>query len=239
MLRIPFKIASIAEQLALDATLLEMAEDRSGPAALVRTWELPEPTVIVGRSSRLAEEVDLAACRRQGVALARRDSGGCAVLCGPGCLMYSVLLGYRDDPQLRALDRAHAYVLERLIAELGGEVGGIARRGTSDLAIGDRKFSGNSMRCRRDHLLYHGTVLYDFPLERVAKCLRMPARQPAYRRERAHGAFLVNLPMAREAIVKALERAWQTEGEFGDWPVERIAALSQEQFGNEAWVHRR
>ena len=46
----------------------------------------------------------------------------------------------------------------------------------SDLVLGDLKFSGNSARCRRRWLLYHGTLLYDFPLALVARCLKMPPR---------------------------------------------------------------
>ena len=61
-------------------------------------------------------------------------------------------------------------------------------QGTSDLAIGDLKFSGNSARCRRRWLLYHGTLLYDFPLSLVAQCLQDAAadavlsRRPPARR---------------------------------------------------------
>ena len=36
--------------------------------------------------------------------------------------------------------------------------------GTSDFTIGDLKFSGNSMRARHNPFLYHGTILYNFPL---------------------------------------------------------------------------
>ena len=32
--------------------------------------------------------------------------------------------------------------------------------------MGELKFSGNSLRVRRTHLLYHGTLLYDFSLGR-------------------------------------------------------------------------
>ncbi len=69
------------------------------------------------------------------------------------------------------------------------------RAGISDLVLGDRKFSGNSLRCKRDHFLYHGTLLYQFPLEQIGELLKMPARQPNYRQGRPHGEFVMNLPL--------------------------------------------
>lgn len=231
--------SSIAEALALDAALLESAERGEGPSAVFRCWELDGAAAIVGRSSVMEEEVDVEACRHGGVTLARRDSGGCAVVGGPGCLMYSVLVGYTEHPELRALDRAHALVLERTRDALAGYVDGIERRGTSDLAIGERKFSGNSLRCRRDHLLYHGTILYDFPLELVSACLRMPKRQPDYRKSRGHGEFLMNLPMDRETIIAALTSAWGADRELRSLPKARAEQLRRERFADEGWTHRR
>jgi len=67
-------------------------------------------------------------------------------------------------------------------------------RGTSDLAVAERKFSGNSSRVKRGHLLYHGTLLYDFPLGLISDCLRTPPRQPHYRERRSHGEFVNNIP---------------------------------------------
>jgi lipoate-protein ligase A len=74
----------------------------------------------------------------------------------------------------------------------------------SDLAIGDRKFAGHAQRRTRTTLLHHGTILYDFDLGCVGRLLREPARQPAYRRGRSHADFLVNVPLALEALLARL-----------------------------------
>ena len=44
------------------------------------------------------EEVDRDACRREGVRILRRPSGGLTVVLGPGCLMWSVIapIGLRE-----------------------------------------------------------------------------------------------------------------------------------------------
>ena len=92
------------------------------------------------------------------------------------------------------LSQAHRYVLDMLAAALRPLAPDVQCRGTSDLALGEWKFSGNSVRCRRDHFLYHGTLLYDFPLELIDRCLAMPPRMPDYRAGRPHSDFVANLP---------------------------------------------
>ena len=41
----------------------------------------------------------------------RRASGGAAIVAGPGCLMYSVVLRYAGREHLRLLDEVHRHVL--------------------------------------------------------------------------------------------------------------------------------
>ena len=178
-------LPSLAENLALDEALLDEAQAAAAPLETLRTWEAAALGVVVGRSSRVNNEVRGEACRAAGVPVLRRISGGAAVVVGPGCLMYALVLSLRLRPQLRNIDQAHAQVLGTIAAALRPAASEIARRGTCDLAIGEKKVSGNSVRCRRDYLLYHGTLLYDFPLERIGRLLAMPPRQPDYRRARA------------------------------------------------------
>ena len=65
-------------------------------------WESSEVAVVLGRSSQIAREANVDACRADNIPILRRCSGGCAVVIGPGCLMYSVLLSYERRPRLAA-----------------------------------------------------------------------------------------------------------------------------------------
>jgi lipoate-protein ligase A len=227
-----------AENLALDAALLEAAEDADHPCEVLRLWESPQPVVIVGRSSRVAQEVDEAACRHRGIPILRRCSGGAAVVVGPGCLMYAVVLSYALRPACQLIAEAHRVVLGRLTESLRPLIPAVQAAGTSDLTVGDRKFSGNSLRCQRTHLLYHGTLLYGFPLELVAACLQTPPRQPGYREGRAHAAFVTNLALSAEDLRQALIVGWQASETYQPWPRERTAQLVQARYGQSAWNRR-
>src|SRR5207302_3720023 len=111
--------------------------------------------------------------------------------------------------------------------------------GTSDLAAAGRKFSGNSQQRKRHFLLHHGTLLYDFDLERVSRYLRQPARQPDYRRDRTHAAFLTNLPLGAEEIKRRLRAAWQADTEVTAWPWELVQELAENKYRNPEWTRRR
>lgn len=197
-----------AENLALDEALLDAAEDQRESTETLRLWESPTLAVVVGRSSRIALEVRQEVCRRDGVPVLRRSSGGAAVVIGPGCLMYAVVLSLARRPALRAVDAAHRFVLGKMVDALRLLVPEVRCRGISDLVLGERKFSGNSLRLKRENLLYHGTILYNFPLEWIGRYLAMPPREPDYRKGRPHDEFVTNLPLPASQICEAIRAAW-------------------------------
>jgi lipoate---protein ligase len=231
-------LPTLAENLALDEALLLEAEDGRGGEVL-RFWEWPSAAVVLGAGCRLADDVDEAACRADGVPVLRRASGGGTVLLGPGCLCYSLVLAYARAAELRDITASYGYILGRVAAALRGLLPDAEHAGTSDLASGGRKFSGNAQQRKRDHLLHHGTLLYDFDLDRVGRYLRMPARQPEYRGRREHAAFLQNLPCGADELRHRLRETWGADALLPDWPSERTGRLAAEKYTRGEWIGRR
>jgi lipoate-protein ligase A len=125
-----------------------------------------------------------------------------------GCLNYSLLLALDARPELRDVRYSYSLLLGCVIDELG--MPGLASRGTSDLALGRRKVSGNAQRRGRKTLLHHGTFLYNFDVRQIAQYIHEPVRQPAYREGRPHAAFVANLTTDAESIKKALVRVFES-----------------------------
>ncbi len=236
MKRLQITLKTAAENLALDEALLDLcdAADSQEPGFL-RHWELPHFAVVMGRGSHYQTELNVPRCEELGVEVVRRSSGGLAIMAGPGCLMYSVALPYARYPQLRDLDTAHRFILDRIVAALSDELSDVTREGTSDLVWRGRKFSGNSLRCKRNALLYHGTLLYDFPLETIGQVLNHPPREPSYRNQRVHGDFITNLPLGREQLFSALDGAFPTMEVTRDWPQEQVRDLMESRYGQASW----
>jgi lipoate-protein ligase A len=152
--------------------------------------------------------------------------------------MYALVLDRRTRPELRGVDTTHRWVLETLAAAIGRHVPGVVRRGISDLAVRERKFSGNSLRVRRDWLLYHGTLLYSFPLRLLDACLGAPPRQPAYRAGRRHSHFVINLPLDAKTLRETVRSAFDGNEPLTTWPQELTTKLAQEKFGTADWAYR-
>ena len=229
---------SPAENLALDEALLEQAEAGQSECDVLRLWESPQTAVIIGRSSRIGDEVDKARCEHDQVPILRRCSGGTSVVIGPGCLMYSVVLSYERNPALRMVDVAHQYVLGNVASAVKQFLPSATHQGTSDLTFGGRKFSGNSLRCKRDHLLYHGTVLCDFNLDLLSHYLKTPPRQPDYREQREHQAFVTNTGLDAGALRDALADQWRAIAVLEAWPRSLTAELADQRYSQATWHNR-
>jgi lipoate-protein ligase A len=228
-------LTGAAENLALDEALLDAAEEGLLVGDVLRLWESVQAMVVVGRSSRVRDEVNLENCQAANVPVLRRASGGAAIVTGRGCLMYSLVMSYAGRERLRLLDEVHRHVLGIVAKGISTLVDGVNHVGTSDLAIGGRKFSGNSVRCKRDHFLYHGTLLYDFDLPLISHLLSMPPRQPDYRGGRGHEAFVRNLSVDGAALRSALTQAFKANEPLHDLPLARTQQLASERYATEQW----
>lgn len=204
-----------AEFLAWDDAFLDAAEAGAGGEALW-FWESPSPFVVVGYGQSLNQEVDLAAAKALGVPVFRRCSGGGAVVQGPGCFNYSLVLAMPDEGPFATITGTNSHIMERnrrALATLLPEP--VVIRGHTDLAVVrgglELKFSGNAQRRRRQFLLFHGTILTHFDLTLVEQVLRFPSKVPDYRAGRTHGQFITNTGLDPASVRAALLSEWGGE----------------------------
>ena len=240
MLLLDLSLPTPEENLALDEALLlesEAAHAEPGqPHELLRFWESATHFVVLGVAGRIADETRREDCESDEVPILRRGSGGGTVLQGPGCLNYSLVLSLDARPQLRPIHGSYRSILDRVGVALGPAE--IARRGTSDLAVGELKFSGNAQKRKRHTLLHHGTILYSFDTARMSRYLKEPAKQPEYRENRPHGAFVGSLSLKIEEIKKRLAAAWNAVEPWGKRSLPEIGELIELRYGNPKWTER-
>jgi lipoate---protein ligase len=231
-------LPSPAENLACDEVLLDAAEAGDG-GEILRFWEPREHFVVVGYANKVATEVNIAACEARGIPVLRRCSGGGTVVQGSGCLNYTLVLRIAAAGPLHNIGVANQFIMRQnraAIATLNSQPStlNVAIRGHTDLAISERKFSGNSQRRRKHFLLFHGTFLLNFDLALVSELLPMPSKQPDYREHRAHAEFLTNLNASANEVKAALRQAWKMEEPLYP-PLEKIAALARQKYATREW----
>ncbi len=127
-------LATPAENLACDEALLDLCENEG--VEILRFWESHQPFVVVGYGNRVAAEVNVEACRRRGVPILRRCSGGGTVVQGPGCLNYSLTLRIPESGPLTTVAGTNQFVMERNRSALEGLLDlAVTVQGHTDLAF--------------------------------------------------------------------------------------------------------
>lgn len=243
--------ATPGANLAADEMLLDACEHKG--IEVLRFWESPIPFVVVGYGNKVATEVNVPASNQRKTPILRRCSGGGTVVQGPGCLNYAVTLRVTTAAELATVTGTNRYVMERNAAairkllatatsrrtkEQAGRWQHVSIEGCTDLVVNHdgalMKFSGNAQRRRRDSVLFHGTLLYDFDLALATELLNAPSKQPDYRRSRTHREFITNIPATAIELKDALAKEWNASGAF-DLSVADVERLAVERYDTPQW----
>jgi lipoate-protein ligase A len=183
--------AAASRNMAVDDYLFHQAARRGRP--VLRLYEWSAPTLSLGRNQRVPDRIDPAACRREGVTLVRRMTGGWAVLHGAD-LTYSVTAPVSDGgggpfgSSILSTYRAIAEVFLLLFRGLGlspemqpysarerlGRASPICFQTPSacELLIDGRKLVGSAQRRRPDAFLQHGSIPAAPQPEHLARLFR-------------------------------------------------------------------
>jgi len=174
---------------AFDDALIDAARrERKGR---VRVYRVERPTVVIGRGGGAERELFTDAIAADDALLLRRRGGGCAVVLDPGNVIVSVALPIERIGEIDRHFRGLSAWMSEALARLGAH--GVARRGVSDLALGERKLGGSCMAMTRDLLYYSTTILVAPDVALMERYLRHPPREPGYRRGRPHRDFVAVL----------------------------------------------
>jgi lipoate---protein ligase len=222
--------------LAVDEALLEEAEN--GGDEVIRFWRFMQPVVVLGRGSRVRAEVDVDYCRQHDIPILRRCSGGASIVAGPDCWMYSVVLDLNARPALRNVDTAHQFVMTQLASAMKSQHPDVQLQGICDLTLGQKKFSGNSLRIARNHLIYHGTVLERVDLTLISNCLKTAPRQPEYRQGREHSEFITSIEVDARLLSDSVAAMYEAHTSRTTWPEAPALALRDTKYKTDDWVYR-
>jgi len=224
-----------ARNLACDQALLEACE-QTEVDDILRIWEPQSYFVVLGYSNKFAAEVNSKGCAERGIPVLRRFSGGGAVLQGPGCLNYALIIrnersgiyGDVSDSYKRVLQRH-----QRLCAGLISEA--VTIEGICDLAAEGRKISGNAQHRKQHYSLVHGSFLLNLDLGLIETCLPMPSCQPGYRQSRTHQSFVRNISVDSGSVREGLKREWKVDSDLEEIPYKRIDELVCKRYSRPDW----
>lgn len=132
-----------------------LARNVAGETDLFFMWQV-DPTVIFGRNQIIDNEVNIDYCRRNGIAMCRRKSGGGCVFANRDNIMMSYITA--NDQEVCTTFGRYTRMVTGMLRELGLDASDTSR---NDILIGDRKVSGNAFYHIPGHSIVHGTMLFD------------------------------------------------------------------------------
>lgn len=158
------------DNMALDRALLESCQ--LGAPNTLRFLRF-EPSALIGFHQSVEQELNLEFCREAGIAISRRITGGGALYCDEGQIGWELYLNRRTfgTADMSAIARQVCAMAVEGLRACGVDA---AFRPRNDIEVQGRKIGGTGGAFDGEALLYQGTVLIDFDIERMLKVLRIP-----------------------------------------------------------------
>jgi lipoate-protein ligase A len=232
--------------MALDEAIMEGV--RSGKTLpTIRFYGWKPSAISIGYFQGLRNEVNLEACRKAGVDVVRRMTGGGAVYHDmDGEVTYSIIGPLSIFPS--NIIESYQFICSDLISAL--ETLGIKAhfQPINDIMVEEQKISGNAQTRRGGVLLQHGTILYAVDVEKMFTLLNVDEVKVSdkliksvKKRVTSIKAF-TDQPI--EKVNQALEEAFSQGREiiFGDYSAEEMSRahqLAKEKYRTDAWVAMR
>ena len=128
------------------------------------TW-IVAPTVIFGRHQVMQNEVNVAFCQTNGIAMYRRKSGGGCVYADEGNLMISYI---SSSPHSEQVFQEYLDHMSKCLRSMGYNA---VKSTHYDIMVGEHKVSGNACFALPQATIVHGTLLYDVNFEMLQQAI--------------------------------------------------------------------
>jgi lipoate-protein ligase A len=251
---LPLETADAYTNMAVDEAILKARTENRVPNTL-RFYLWKPSAVSIGRFQTLDNEIFVENCKKDGVDIVRRISGGGAVYHDTnGEITYSVIVK-TTDLGCQELDLRRAYQkicsgLNQAVTVLGtnAEYRPPAPKRCPNLAVSGKKISGNAQTTKKGILLQHGTFLLDIDHEKMFSYLKIPwaktldeivkvsKRKLTSVRQELGSSFSVQ--KAHEALISGFKQALSIElvsGELTEYEQTLAEKNKKERYVTEEW----
>lgn len=166
-------VKTAAENMALDETLLE-SKGRGASPNTIRFLQFYPPAVLVGYHQNIEEEVRVDFCKKTGIDINRRITGGGAIYFDEPQLGWEVIANKSFFKLSVASPSFFEHICEPLIYALKKLGVPASFRAKNDIEVEGRKISGTGGTEESGAFLFQGTLLTDFDVDTMMRALRIP-----------------------------------------------------------------
>jgi len=239
---IPLHTTDAFTAMAIDEAVSESVLKGGQPT--IRFWRWNPSAVSIGYFQNVEEEVDLEACKKFGVDVVRRRTGGGAVYHDyEGEITYSVI--GKEELFPKGISESYYLICGWVIDSLSMLGIQAEFKPINDIVVNGKKISGNAQTRRNGVLLQHGTILYDLDVRKMFSLLKVgkekisdkmiQAVEERVTRIKDHGNF--DMKAVYDALVQGFTAAKDWEfGKLTEEEIKRAAQLVKERYITDQWT---
>jgi len=238
--------------MAIDEAVL-MARMRNLAPNTIRFYRWNPSAVSIGKFQNIENEVQLDNCRKHGVDVVRRITGGGTVYHDAyGEITYSVIAS-KEDLEAKDITAVYARIYAGLAEAL--KILGLKtdfNEGNSktcpNLTVNGKKISGSAQSHKGAVVLQHGTLLLDVDLEKMYTFLRVPLARTCMEIVSAAKNKITSIKKelgkevseaeVHQAQIRGFQKALNIEladGELTPYELELAERLHKEKYATENW----
>lgn len=238
-----------AENIALDAVLLESVSQKHAPNTL-RFLQFSPACVLVGAYQTVEDEVREDYCQKHGIEINRRLTGGGTIFFDPTQIGWEIIAQKSFFKFSLPDERLYEILTQPIIKALRAFGIPASFRPRNDVEVQGRKISGTGGVELGEAFLFQGTLLVDFDVETMLRVLKIPVEKLRKHEIASLGERVTWLtrelskPPSVKALKRTLKKAFEeefkislTNGSLS--PEEKRAFLQKKrEFSDKAWIYR-
>lgn len=215
-------------------------------------YQRDPPACSIGYFQAVENVVDVEECRRLGVDISRRITGGGAIYSDKENLTYNIVVSENNKKIPKDILKSYEVICRGVVESLK-MLGLDARfKPVNDILVNGRKISGSSQTRRKKVVLHHGTLLIKTDIKTMSKVLKVSKEKMSDKIAKSIKERVINLEtvlkkkpdieIIKNFLKKGFEKALEIElipGDISEYEKQLIDKHIKEKYSTTEWNFRR
>ena len=174
---------SAAGNMALDEAMLEARHEGASPDT-IRFLSFDPHAALIGQFQTVEKELRPGYCRKKGIDINRRITGGGALYWNTSDIGWEVFSTRDSFPGINEVEDYYGLFCSAVAAGINRFGIDAAFRPRNDIECGGRKISGSGGTSMGNAFMFQGTLLVDLDIDIMLRCLKSPHRKAQLQRNK-------------------------------------------------------
>ena len=175
-------------------------------------WQPDKICIVLGTSNKPEDALIIANILKDNISVYKRPTGGQTVVLTPKTLVISVLQKESAIKAPKVLFQKINLIIIQALEQMGVKY--LSNKGSSDIAIGEKKILGSAIYRNKERSFYHAVLNLSENADTFEFYLKHPVKEPEYRKGRSHKDFVTSLMQegyyfSAEVVTDALVSAFE------------------------------